>query len=230
MAVLLDPKDQNDSFLSRGNLDRSVITALCNIKHVIEINDIVIETMAHHPNLQMAAIFRDLYGKLKELNPFGALACIDHQFISDANVIKILTTAIIYEPAVEENNFAAQIPIEKVQEGIGSDSDSENLILLPESFEYVAVTASKRIPSKLIINDYGRVSINASLQSRNLDCFNGQIRALIDKSILGLKAFSLAIGGNGVCSIRVDQGTPIISGSDDKRIRVSISGDVILYQ
>ena len=68
MAVLLDPKDQSDSFLSRGNLDKKYLNDPCNnIKHVIEINNVVIETMAHHPNLQMAAIFRNLYRRLKGL-------------------------------------------------------------------------------------------------------------------------------------------------------------------
>lgn len=231
MAVLLDPKDQNYSFFASGNLDKPILNTPCNIKHVIEINNIVIETMAHHPNLQMAAIFRNFYGKLKESNPTGRLACIDHQFISDSNIIKILTTAIIYEAKPEnDNELKSPIQSQERQNGSGSDSDEENLIILPESFENVIVTASKKIPSSLIINDYGRVSINASLQAKNLESFNTQMRTLIDKAILGLKAFSLAIGGNGLCSVRVDQGTPIISGVEDKRIRVSISGDVILNQ
>lgn len=228
MAVLLDPKDQNQT----ASFSISDPSIPFKIKHVVEISEILIETMAHHPNLKMAAIFRDLYKKFKTENPNGILSCIDHQFISDDSSIKLLTTAIIYE----KKDHIFEFVVENKQElMINTDSDEEDIILLPETFEDVLVTASSRLPCTSLISDYGRVSFNSSLQTKTANSTESeQIRCLINRAILGLKAFSLAIGGNGICSLRVDQGPVIISDNqhvvNEKRIRISISGDVILYQ
>ena len=147
----------------------------------------------------------------------------------------MITTAIIYEPFEVVEAVALNMSTILKESQDESDSDSENAIILPESFENVLVTASTRIPSALLINDYGRVSLNKSFQTKSSDedgDLNRQIRSLIDKTIMEMKAFSLAIGGNGLCSVRIDQGPAIIYNPilNDKRIRVAISGDVVLYQ
>ena len=244
MAVLLDPKDQIDSaeFFSRGNSDRNIPMNSFDVKHVVEISDVIIETMAHHPNLQLAAIFREIYKKLKIMAQLsGVMACIDHQFIADALAIKIITTAIIYNPKIKTLNTANDLNLHNRTDESETDTDDENIILLPESFNDVLITSSSQIPGNTLINDYGRVFFNNSIQlSKDPETFNykelnenGQILALINQSLVGLKAFSLAIGGNGICAIRVDQGPAIVNsdlGQESKRIRVSISGDVILFQ
>ena len=205
MAVLLDP--------SIDLLKRNKLVTTFTSEIVIEISEVYIDPHSNHPNLLLANTFHSLYRRIQErfAKNHCWLDCLDHQFVVlESGVIQILTTAVC-------NSEAADVAeIDTVS--------SENVIQLPEDYNKVETSFAAMLPDAAILNDYGRVCINYASTA--------PITESIRRAIRGLKAYALAIGGNGVCALKVD---PTISvywnrQTGNEYTRISLSGDIVLLR